>query len=105
MAAVGVITTALRTEANKWRDLSDQLAPVKSTVDNLGLDLSAFFIGDLSAGLHKAYYDDYLAFMSRILGQGVVEFEQVADALIKIADEYDRADEVTELDLNKIYSA
>jgi hypothetical protein len=105
MAEVGVITTALRNEANKWRDLSDQMAPIKSAVDGLGLDLSAFFIGDLNAGLHKAYYDDYRSFMSRILSQGVVEFEQVADALVKIADEYDKADAVTELDLNKIYSA
>ena len=105
MAEVGVITSALRNEANKWHDLSDQIAPVKSSVDGLTLSVTAFYVGDLNAGVHAVYYEAYRSFMAKVLAQGQVEFEQVGDALAKIADKYDEADAVAELNLNDIYTA
>jgi hypothetical protein len=105
MAEVTVITAAVRDEAKKWRDLSDQLAPVKATTDGLVLSLSAFFIGDVNAGLHSEAYEGFRSFMSTVLAGGVTEFEQVGDALDKIADAYDAADDIAALDLNQIYSA
>jgi hypothetical protein len=105
MAEVEVITSALRNEATKWRDLSDQVEPIKSAVDGLTLNAMAFYVGDLNAGPHAVYYESYRSFMARILGQAQVEFEQVGDALTRIADAYDEADEVAELNLNDIYTA
>jgi hypothetical protein len=105
VAEVTVITSAVRDEAKKWRDLSDKLAPVKSTTDGLVLSQSAFFIGDVNAGMHSDAYEGFRSFMSAVLAGGVTEFEQVGDALDKIADAYDKSDAIAELDLNKIYSA
>jgi hypothetical protein len=105
MSQVTVITGALRYEARKWRQLADRLAPVKSTVDSLGLSVSAFFIGDVNAVVHSQAYDQFQSFMASVLTDGVIEFEQVGMALDKIADAYDRADKIAELDLQQIYSA
>jgi hypothetical protein len=104
MPEVGVITSALRNEGKKWRDLSDKAAPIKSTVDGLTLSWTAFYVGDANAQAHASVYAGYLSFMSTLLGGAVTEFEQLGNALDKIADEYDKADAVVELDLNKVYS-
>jgi hypothetical protein len=50
----------------------------------------------------QAYYQ-YQAFMEDILRGAVVEFEQLGKALNKVADAYDDAERVIELDLDKIY--
>ena len=105
MAEVTVITSAVRDEAKKWRDLSDKVAPIKSTTDGLTLSLSAFFIGDVNAGLHAQAYEGFRSFMSTMLAGAIAEFEQVGAALDKIADAYDNSDQIVALDLNKIYSA
>jgi hypothetical protein len=105
MAEVRVITTALRNEANKWRGLSDEVAPIKSAVEGLTLGVTAFYIGDLNAVPHAEAYEQYRSYMAKLLGQAQVEFEQVGDALTKIADSYDESDEVSPmLDLNDIYT-
>jgi hypothetical protein len=104
VAEVGVITSALRNEANKWRQLADLIAPITSSVEGLTLNVTAFYVGDLNAGVHAACYEAYRSFMAKILGEGQVEFEQVGDALATIADKYDEADHVAELNLNDIYS-
>jgi len=104
MSEVTVITSAVRDEAKKWRDLSGKMAPVKSTVDGMTLSTSAFFIGDLNAVPHAQAYEGFRSFMATVLGGGVTEFEQVGDALDKIADAYDDRDQIVSLDLNKIYS-
>lgn len=102
---VSVVTDALLDEAAKWRDLSDQVAPVRDAADGLDLGMTAFFIGDLNAGVHAQAYADFQAFMVTVLSGAVVEFDQVAGALTRIAKEYDRADAIVSLDLNSIYTA
>jgi hypothetical protein len=104
LSEVSFVTSAIRDEAKKWRQLADQLAPIETAVEGLGLSAAAFFIGDLNAGTHSQYYNSYQQFMEKILGQGVVEFEQLAGALDRMANAYDHANAVIELDLNDIYT-
>ncbi|GAA2357391.1 hypothetical protein Cme02nite_51010 [Catellatospora methionotrophica] len=104
-AEVTVVTDALLDEAAKWRDLSDQVAPVRNAADGLGLGVTAFFIGDMNALVHSQAYNDFQEFMVTVLSGAAVEFDQVAGALVKIAKEYDKADAFASLDLNQIYSA
>ncbi len=105
MQELNVITDAVRDEAGKWLTLSDRVAAVKTAAEQLHLDASAFFIGDANTLIHSVAYRDFHTFIVGVLGGAVVEFEQIGDALRRIADEYDRADAVVSLDLNKIYSA
>ncbi|GIF98129.1 hypothetical protein [Catellatospora citrea] len=104
-AEVTVVTDALVDEAAKWRDLADQVAPVRDAADGLDLGVTAFFIGDQNALVHSRAYDDFQDFMVTVLSGAAVEFDQLAGALVKIAKEYDKADAIVSLDLNQIYSA
>ncbi|WP_089156000.1 hypothetical protein [Micromonospora sp. NBS 11-29] len=105
MKDLEVITDALRDEGNKWLAMSDSIAGIKTAAEQLHLEPSAFFIGDASVVLHAGSYRDFHTFMVRILAGAVTEFNQVAAALRRIADEYDSPDEVISLDLDKIYRA
>ncbi|MEH0828821.1 MULTISPECIES: hypothetical protein [unclassified Micromonospora] len=105
MNELNVITDAVRAEGGKWLKLSDQVAAIKSAAEQLHLDASAFFIGDANVLIHSVAYRDFHTFMIDVLGGAVTEFEQIGGALRRIADEYDRADKVVALDLNKIYTA
>ncbi|MDG9678935.1 hypothetical protein [Micromonospora sp. DH14] len=105
MADLNVITDSLRDEGGKWLTLSDRVAAVKVAAEQLHLDPSAFFIGDANVLIHSLAYNDFHNFMVAILSGAVTEFEQVGEALRRIADEYDRADEVISLDLNEIFRA
>ncbi|WBB69350.1 hypothetical protein [Micromonospora sp. WMMD812] len=105
MKDVEVITDAVRDEGGKWLKLSDRVATIKTQAEQLHLDPSAFFIGDANVAIHSVAYRDFHAFVVNLLGGAVTEFEQVGGALKRIADAYDRADEVIALDLNKIYTA
>lgn len=103
---VEVITDAVVDEAGKWRGLSDQMEPIKAAVDGLDLSLSAFFIGDgFNFVINSNAYNDFQSFMATVLSGAVTEFDQLGGALDKIAKEYDKADEIVSLDLNKIYTA
>ncbi|MEV4196888.1 hypothetical protein [Micromonospora globbae] len=104
MKELVVITDALRDEGGKWIELSDRVAAIKTAAAELTLDPSAFFIGDANTAIHAIAYRDFHTFMVTVLGGAVTEFEQVGAALRRIADEYDRADEMISLDLNEIYS-
>ena len=105
MKDLEVITDALRDEGKKWLAMSDSIAEVKTAAEQLHLEPSAFFIGDASVVLHAGAYRDFHTFMVRIFNGAVTEFDQIGAALRRIADEYDRADEVISLDLDKIYRA
>ena len=105
MKDLEVITDALRAEGKKWLAMSDSIAAVKTAAEQLHLEPSAFFIGDASVVLHAGSYRDFHTFMVRILNGAVTEFDQIGATLRRTADEYDRADEVISLDLDKIYRA
>ena len=103
---LNVILSALHDEARKWQGLSDTIAPIKTVVEGLHLDPTAFFIGmDANVAVHSAAYDGFQSFMVTILGGAVTEFDQLGTALNKIADIYDEADQVIAVDLNRVYSA
>jgi hypothetical protein len=105
MSKVTVVTEAVRAEARKWKKLSDQAAPVKVAADGLTLAQTAFFIGDANAAIHAQVYASFQGFMANILSGAVTEFEQLGGALDKVADAYDNADALVDLNLDKIYGA
>lgn len=105
MDELNVITDALRDERVKWLGLADDMAAIRDSAQQLNLDATAFFIGDANTLIHWKAYQDFQNFMVSVLGGASVEFEQIGEALRRIADEYDRADEIISLDLNSIYKA
>jgi hypothetical protein len=102
---VRVVTEALHKEAAKWRGMSDKAEDVRAAADRLDLALSAFFVGDVSPGLHWQAYNEVQTFMTSILAGAVVEFEQLGGALVRAADAYDSTDRGSATDLNKIYGS
>ena len=104
MADITVVVEAVRAEARKWFKLSDRMRPVAATTEGLGLDASAFFIGDANVALHHRVYSSYQEFMAGALRGAVEEFDQIGTVLLKIADSYDRAEAVAELNLQKTWT-
>jgi hypothetical protein len=105
---VSIVTDAVRAEAQKWGKLADDLAPIATAVDNLDLFETAFWIGEpleINAKIYSAAYNEFQNYLVKVLKAGVVEFEQIGKALVRIADEYDRQDKIAELNLDQIYSA
>lgn len=103
---VEVVTEAVEQEGKKWNGLSDKLAPIKSAVDDLQLSASAYYIGPTSladAGINSSAYNSFQAYILQLLKGGVTEFDQLGDALKKIADHYDRTDQVNSVNLDGIF--
>jgi len=103
---VTVITESLRDEAKKWNRFADKMTPIALKADELFLGVTAFWIGEpgmVDATILQSSYDDFQKFMSTALKAAVVEFNQIAGALNRIANAYDDQDKVVELDLNQIY--
>ncbi|MBQ0992159.1 hypothetical protein PSH03_001351 [Micromonospora sp. PSH03] len=105
MPDIEVLTEALRDEGVRWRRLSDRMADVRQAASQLELAPTAFFIGDANMAIHSTSYDSFHSFMLDVISGAVVEFEQIAGALDRVANAYDRADAVVDLDLNAIYRA
>ena len=103
MGKTEVVTDALRQEAKKWFALSDEMETVAGNVGRLTLDTSAFWCGDGISIAAGPIYDGYQRFVQERCGEGAVEFEQMAGALNRAADEYDGSDEVSAATLTKIY--
>ncbi|MEU4555977.1 hypothetical protein [Micromonospora violae] len=105
MPDIEVLTDALRDEAGRWRRLAADMGDVERAASHLDLAPTAFFIGDANTALHSFAYDSFQSFMFDVIAGAVVEFRQIAEALDRVANAYDRADAVVELDLNAIYRA
>lgn len=111
MAGYKVVTDALREEAKLWRDRSDRTLPIVEAVRNTYLTTSSFFVGDpktlatqwVNADILAAEYEECRAFVEKILNAAATEFEQISIVLRRIADDYEEAEEVTEIDLNQAY--
>lgn len=104
MQELEVITEAVYEEGGKWFKLADRAADIQRQVAGLELDDSAFFIGDANVLLHSDAYRNFQSFLMGVLGGAATEFEQIGEALRRMADEYDRADEVISLNLDQIYT-
>ncbi|GGQ87292.1 PE domain-containing protein [Couchioplanes azureus] len=103
MSKTEVVTDALRQEAKKWFALSDELHTVAGSVANLTLDTSAFWCGDGISIAAAPIYAGYQKFVQDRCGEGAAEFDQIAGALNRAADEYDGSDAVSAETLTKIY--
>jgi hypothetical protein len=103
-----VVTEALRDEAKKWLEMADMIAKVQATVNGMQLGNQAFHFGDQISGIlfmpYGVKYNAFTVNMSDVLTQGKTEFEQMAGALVKMANEYDKTDLQHELDLKSIYT-
>lgn len=103
MAETEVVTDALRQEAKKWFALSDELHAVAGNVGQLTLDASAFWCGDGISIAAAPIYVSYQKFVQDRCSEGSTEFEEIAGALGRAADEYDGSDKVSAETLTKIY--
>lgn len=115
MAGYEVVTSALRAEADKWDELAYEMAPVHRAVEGLTLEPSAFMAldGVSIAGFHLGLttppeelarsYEEVRAFIASLLLDAEAEFSEIGDTLIDIADTYDEAEAVVELNLDQIY--
>lgn len=111
MVGYKVITSAVRSEGAKWRGFADTVGKVNPVVKNATLGDTAFFVGDpltlvveaLNAKVLSDSYESLRSYVENALNGAVVEFEQIDEALQKTAQMYDQAEEVTEIDLKKIY--
>jgi hypothetical protein len=103
MSKTEVVTQALHQEAKKWFALSDEMHKVAGNVAGLTLDASAFWCGDGISIAAAPIYADYQKFVQDRCNEGSTEFDEVARALNRAADEYDGSDEVSAETLTKIY--
>ena len=111
MADYKVVTEKLRAEAKLWQEKADRAEPIVRAVQDTYLTETAFFVGDLAtlgvglatAALGASQYEEFRVFMEKCLTGAVTEFNQIDGALRTIADEYDRAEGINEIDLRKIY--
>jgi hypothetical protein len=115
MTEVSVVTDALRAEAKRWQTLSDELAKIQQAADQLDLAITAFFALDESAlfgalavlqpeaAAHSRTYNDFQGSMTGLLGTGATEFDEMATALVKIANAYDASEEKNAEELGKVY--
>ena len=101
-----VVTEALRTKSKEWLVMADGMAKVHRSVEGMKLGATAFHIGDPMGTflLYANKYNEFVTHLAGIVKQGQTEFEQMAGALVRMADEYDRADLDVQIDLNKIYN-
>ncbi|WIX91388.1 hypothetical protein [Amycolatopsis sp. DG1A-15b] len=111
MVGYKVITSAVRVEGTKWRGFADTLDKVSPVVKNATLGPTAFFVGDpltlateaFNASLLSDTYESLRSYVEKAVEGGIVECDQVDDALQKTAAMYELAEQVTEIDLKKIY--
>ncbi|NUR69395.1 MAG: hypothetical protein HOU81_01100 [Hamadaea sp.] len=105
-----VITDDVRKEADKWRDLSDEMSAVYANpVGNDGLELGvfAFFIGPtelISTAMHFEAYTQFYAEAKDLVKAAATEWLQLGEALDRMADEFDRTDQTAEVDLEAVYT-
>jgi hypothetical protein len=103
MGEVKVVTEALRTEAKRWEGFSDQMEIVHKGIADLNLEIGAFWCGPPTSLMMQPVYEEFRNFVRDRCSEGFQEFEQIAGALKRAADEYDGSDEVSAETLKKIY--
>lgn len=96
---------AVRAEAKLWSDLSEQdMLPIQQNIGRLHLNISAFFIGNLTEAINWQAYETFLYHVwSRVRGARI-EFELIATALRGIADAYEETDNISDAQLKELYT-
>jgi hypothetical protein len=118
MADYEVVCEAVRAQAKKWDALAAETTSAREyaksavlgetaflIIDPTGLSNALTFDNPIRAIVLKEAYQDIQERMATLLEQAVTEFEQVGDALIRVAVEYEQAEEICEVNLNEIYTA
>jgi hypothetical protein len=105
MSGYEVVTEALRAESVKWADLADSMGTVASSVGGLGLDMTAFYCGDVNMVPYYLNYRKFQAHMEALLSQGREEFAQISNTLLDVKRGYEEAEDIIDGDLNEIFSA
>jgi hypothetical protein len=101
---VSAVTDALHTEATKWREMSGQVAAIKTAASGLNLQVTAFFVPmDFTGPLDWNMYNNIQARMADLYGQAETEFSQIGTVFDRIAESMKTTDEDDYVDLNKIY--
>ncbi|HEY8473786.1 MAG TPA: hypothetical protein VIL37_14285 [Natronosporangium sp.] len=99
-----VVHEALRTQAQRWDDLSSEMAAVARNVAGLGLGESAFWIGlpypDLRAELYAMAYQQFQQYMLELFEGAAREFKELGVALKQAASGYAKVDRI---DPNRIF--
>lgn len=104
-AAIDVVTDAIRSEARRWDQVSTDMSAVVTTVNDLYLNETAFWVGSVVPGrLHEAYRRLHLAMWTAVNG-AVHEAIQLSDALDRIAQWYDDTDSTAGLDIEAAFTA
>lgn len=115
MPGYQVITKAVRDEAPKWDGFAQKAEEIRRAVEDATLGQSAFFAGDpvvlmvgslaeaIDATLHQRMYETYRSYIHDVLSGAKAEFEQIADAVERIAATYERQEEIGELSFKEIY--
>ena len=104
MPDISLETEAIRAQGRRWKGFADRLTPVRTTVEGLSLDESAFFVGELTGGAYARAYADFWISMVGLLREAEIEFDLISTVLKGVADSYDEVDATTTRDLNKLYS-
>ncbi|MFD5829056.1 hypothetical protein [Lentzea sp. NPDC060358] len=115
MTGFRVVTSAVREEAAKWDEFASEMAPVRSAVSGLALSPLAFFAADavtfavfplaLPAPPEELHdlYEEMRSYVERLAAEAEVEFREIGATLRKIAETYERSEEVVELDLDQVF--
>lgn len=111
MAGYQVVTAALRQECAKWEDFASATDNVKPQVTSATLSAASFFVGDptvlaisFDATVHQAAYEQFRSFVEARLTEATAEFMDISGALQEMAERYDEAEEIAEIDLNEIFT-
>ena len=116
MADFEVVTEAVRAQAKKWDELAARTQTLRDFAKSAVLVDTAFLIIDptglsqiltldnpIRAAVLRGSYQSIQERMATLLDQAVTEFEQIGDALIRVAVKYEEAEEITKLNLDDIY--
>jgi hypothetical protein len=116
MPGYEVITKAVRDEAPKWDGFAEKAEEIRRAVEDATLGPFAFFVGDpvalvtglsiagtFNTALHQRMYETYRSHVHDLLAGAKTEFEQIADAVGRIAATYEEQEEIGELNFREIY--
>lgn len=104
MGKIEIVTEALQQEAKKWLQASDEMEQVAVNVNRLTLEPSAFWCGDSLQVAAEPIYSGFQQLVQQRCVEGSREFEEIAGALRRAADEYDGSDSTSAEALRRIYS-
>ncbi|MFJ5984525.1 hypothetical protein [Lentzea sp. NPDC092896] len=115
MTGYQVVNSAVRKEAAKWDEFASEMGSVRSALSGLALSPLAFFVADAITfavfplnlltppeELQRSY-EDMRSYIEKLAAEAETEFREIGETLIKIADTYERNEEVVELDLDQVY--